>query len=163
MRSFSATIALFALLNGGVQLSAGDSAPPRPSFNVVAKICQGDPLGSVEEGDVKVVAGLSGTTVSNSPGGWRILQKDVVNVEDEQIVLGCVMYTNFEPAGQGKIRLRLTLMHSGLQENTKPEIVVQTSYKRYDRVVKDGETVRLRFGKSADHDTWLELRVQEDK
>ena len=73
------------------------------------------------------------------------------------------MYTNFEPAAKGKIRLRLTLVHTGLQEEKASQTVAHTSYKRYDRVVQDGETVRFGFGTSADANTFLELQVQEDK
>jgi hypothetical protein len=73
------------------------------------------------------------------------------------------MRTDFEPATGGKIRLRLILEHTGVQEDSTQETVVRTSYKRYDRIVKDGETARLRWGKSADRDTWLELTVREDK
>jgi hypothetical protein len=129
----------------------------------VAKVCQGDPLGRVEDGDVKVLGSISGATVPNSNVAFNIRQTGVLEVEGGQIVSGYFMWTDFEPAADGKIRLRLTLEHTGVQEDSPKETVVCTSRKRHDRVIKDGETVRLRWGKSADRDTWLELTVQEDK
>jgi hypothetical protein len=164
MRWFIATLAVSVTLIGGIPSSAENATPARPckGFDFEAKVCQGDPLGTVQDGDVKVLGSLSGASVPNSNGAFR-LYYDVKEVEREQVILGYLMRVNFESAGNGKIRLRLTLEHTGLQEDRPQETVICTSYRRHDRVVKDGETVRLHFGKSADRDTWLELRVQEDK
>jgi hypothetical protein len=165
MRWFIATLAFCVALGGGIPSSAENATPARPSkgFDFEAKVCQGDPLGTVEDGEVKVLGSSSGSSVPNSKHGAFRLHYNVKEVEDEQVILGYLMRVKFESAGNGKIRLRLTLEHTGLQEDSQQETIVRTSYKRYDRVVKDGETVRLRFGKSADRDTWLELRVREDK
>jgi hypothetical protein len=143
------------------KLPAPASLPRGYSFE--AKVCQGDPLGSVMDGDVKVLGSLSGGTVPRSKNGFNIYQSGVREVEGGQVVAGYFMWTDFEPAEDGKVRLRLTLQHSEVEEDDPQETVARTSYKRHDRVINDGETVRLRWGKSADRDTWLELTVRVEK
>ena len=158
-------VATVALLIAAGEPAAADPAPGRTprAYRIEAKVCQGDPLGSVEEGDVKILGSISGGTVPKSKSYFNLVQSNVLEVEGGQVVSGYLMRTDFEPAADGKIRLRLALKHTGLQEDNAQETVARTSYKRYDRVVKDGETVRLRWGKSADRDTWLELTVREEK
>jgi RNA polymerase sigma-70 factor (ECF subfamily) len=135
--------------------------PPNPrGFSFVARIYQGDPL---DAANAKLIDGLSGSTVPRSGGWFRIRQESVKEIDGEQVVTGYLMRTNIEPGEGGKIRLRLTLQHTGLEEDGKQETVVRTSNKRYDLTVNDGETVQLRFGKSAPADVWLQLRVTEDK
>lgn len=158
-------IAAVALLIAGGSLAAADPASVRTprGYTIEAKACQGDPLGTVEDGDVKVLGSLSGGTVPKSGVWFRLVQSKVLEVDGEQVVAGYSMRTDFEPATDGRIRLRLTLEHTGVQEDGPQETVVRTSYRRHDRVIKEGETVRLRWGKSADRDTWLELTVREEK
>ena len=134
--------------------------PKSKGFNFVAMLYQGDPL---DLANAKVIDGLSGGTVLPSGGWFRIRQESVKDIDGEQVVTGYLMRTDLEPVEGGKIRLRLTLQHTGLEEDGKQETVVRTSYKRYDLTVKDGETVQLRFGKTAPADVWLQLRVTEDK
>jgi RNA polymerase sigma factor (sigma-70 family) len=135
--------------------------PPNPrGFSFVAKVYQGDPL---DAANAKLIDGLSGATVPRSGGWFRIRQESAKDIDGEQVVTGYLMRTDVEPAEGGKIRLRLTLQHTGLEEDGKQETVVRTSNKRYDLTVKDVETVQLRFGKTAPADVWLQLHVTEDK
>lgn len=145
-----------------VQETVAPAAAPR-GYGIEARVCQGDPLGSVEDGDVKVLGSVSGGTVPNSGGWFRLVQSRVLDIDDVQVAVGYSMRTDFGPAPDGKIRLRLTLAHTGVLEDGPQETVARTSYRRHDRLVKAGETVRLRWGKSADRDTWLELTVREEK
>src|SRR5262249_21313769 len=103
--------------------------PPNPrGFSFVAKVYQGDPLDSAK---AKLIDGLSGSTVPRSGGWFRIRQESVKEIDGEQVVTGYLMRTDIEPAEGGKIRLRLTLQHTGLEEDGKQETVVRTSNKRY--------------------------------
>jgi RNA polymerase sigma factor (sigma-70 family) len=130
-------------------------------FSFEAQVCKGDPL---DGGDVtNVIGGLSGSCVPNSNGWFRLIQEKDKVIDGEQIVPGYLICTNFEPAKDGKIRLRLTLEHVGLELDTKDETVVHTSFKQVDRLITDGATVQLRFGKSASRDVWLRLTVKEEK
>ncbi|HEV3144719.1 MAG TPA: RNA polymerase sigma factor [Gemmataceae bacterium] len=137
-------------------------APPQPpkGFSFVARLYQGDPLNPAS---AKLIDGVSGACVVRSGGWFRIRQENVKDIDGEQVVPGYLMRTDFEPGEGGKSRLRLTLEHTGLEEDGKQETLVRTSYKKYDLTVKDGETVQLRFGKTAPADVWLQLRVTEDK
>jgi hypothetical protein len=133
------------------------------TYRLRAELRQGDPLGSVQDGDVKVLRKFSGTSADAAPGAWRVHQTGLLSAGGEQVVLGYLMRAAFEPAADGKVRVRLTLEHTDLQEGGPNEGVVRTSYKKYDRVIRDGETLRLRWGKTVAQGTWLELTVREDK
>src|SRR5262249_12818563 len=67
-------------------------------FRLVAKVCQGDPLGSVQAGDVKVLGSLSGSTAINSEAWFSLYYtvKEMKDAPNGQLVPGYWMRTNFE-------------------------------------------------------------------
>jgi hypothetical protein len=79
MRSCVAAVALLVAVG---PLTAADTAPARTprSYSIEAKVCQGDPLGTVEDGDVKVLGSISGGTVPKSRAGFRLVQSGVLEV-----------------------------------------------------------------------------------
>jgi hypothetical protein len=165
MRKTSLWIAAAALLVTASVWAAGDNAaaPKQLQFNV--RMLQGDPLGSVEAGTVRVLADTRLVTLEKRlaslvSGSEIDVRRDGNTMETVQI--GHVMEIRPGAAQGGKVRLDITLRYTSVAANHGERTDLHTQSHRVLTTVKVGELLKLRWpGATAEKQVWVELSADE--
>lgn len=155
--------ALTATLLMGGALTAGDEveAPKQIQFNV--RVYEGDPLGSVKAGTLKIHCDTRLVTLENRAatfisGGELPVMRDGKKVEG--IVFGRKFLLQPGKVQDGKIHLDIQLINTTVASNTDEQIELRTESARILRAVTLGETVKLRWpGGSPEKQAWLQFSV----
>lgn len=145
-------------------IAADVPVPPR-QLMVSLTLCEGDPLGSVEAGTLKVLANPQLVTLESR-------QFSLVCGGERPVKLGSEMkFVRFgvEVEGQpgeidgGKVPLDLTVSQTSEDESRDSEMVrFNTRSTRMMLNIKLGQPVRLRMGEgAARQEKWVELKVEE--
>jgi Flp pilus assembly secretin CpaC len=156
-----------ALLFSSHSSAGGDKASSGKKFLFSLRVLEGDPLGSVEAGTLKILAEpnivtLDGRSFSFRSGGELTVPDGPKAIEF--VEFGRKIEGKPSAAKDGKIRLDITLSNTTIGKKSKDRIELNTESTRTITTVKRGEIVKLRWGKGkADKQTWAELSVQEIK
>ena len=146
-------------VNKNLTPGVGMPKPTPPQFQLDLVILQGDPLGSREAGTLKVLAESKLVAREKRPASF--LTGGQVFSGGEFVDFGHKITVVSERAEDGAIRLHVVLEYTELQDQTEDSASFQTSQRRYTRAVKPGESVKLRWGKQSERQTWVELSVRE--
>jgi hypothetical protein len=162
--------AVAAMVLGGPAVGDNKAAGPR-QLRFELRVCEGDPLGSQEDGTMLIRSQLQVITLENQPFSTFVGGQIAVQVAEKRV--------HFRPVGQeikckpsaikgGEIQLDLTYERSsvGGQVNLGDQMVPAFNVISLQtrKVVKVGELVRLRLEKTTgDKDVWVELKVEESK
>jgi Flp pilus assembly secretin CpaC len=126
---------------------------------------EGDPLGSLEEGTLKVLAEPRLITLENQSFSFRSGGEVAIRDDSRSVVsvpFGRMIEGKSSTVKRGTIRLDLTLSNTTVGKRTKERIELNTESTRTITTVKLGEVVKLRWGKeAADKQIWAELSVEE--
>jgi hypothetical protein len=142
-----------------VSVSRGSEPPPR-QIQISLTMKQGDPLGSREEGTLKVLAEPRLVTLERQPGSF--LSGGEVRIGGEMVHVGKLVKVTAEKVADGRLLLGVVLEHTDLSDRREDSAQFQTSRAIYSRTVKPGEVLRLRWGKNTPGpQTWAELSVRE--
>jgi hypothetical protein len=127
---------------------------------------EGDPLGSVEAGTIKVVAKSLGLT---HPGRGMIFRPDGHDKDNsvEGIPFaqtGRTVEVTAHDLMDGKIRLDITLSDATVAEKSEGRVQLRTETSRTVVTVRPGEVVKIRWGKGGTEkqQSWVELSAHEN-
>jgi hypothetical protein len=153
-----------AMLVGSQSMAGGDKPQPSKQLLFNMRVFEGDPLGSREEGTLKILAEPRLVTLENRPisfvSGGEIAVTDGENVQFHQF--GWMIEGKPGAVKDGKVRLDLTLSNTTVGERSEERIQLHTESTRTITTTRLGEVVKLRWGKgSHDRQTWVELSVEE--
>ena len=159
-------IALAVAVVVGIQTApAADKASEKQlQFNL--RVFEGDPLGSVEAGTVKVLAepclrAVEGHACRFNSGG-EIPLFDGRGIQ--YVPFGLHVETKAHLIQQGKVHVDITLSNVTVVKRDDEQIQTNSEATRVIATLKLGEVVKLRRGKgSASKQAWVELSVEEAK
>lgn len=154
---------LFALALLSASIGTSQAAEPAEETQYVIDVAfyEGDPLGSRDEGTLKLLAQprlitLAGQDVQFLSGGQ-------VLVGGEHVSFGLLMKFKCKPTDDGQIRLNATT-ELGERIDPKDETVVgiQSEKVVFSRTMKPGQTIKFRVGKPAkpEFQKWVEMTVR---
>jgi hypothetical protein len=129
-----------------------------PQYQIKLSLRQGDPLGSREEGTLKILA--EPTLITMDGREATFVSGGQIYVENEFVGAGLKVSVTPMQADQ-RIKLRLTLERTEVVEEREDTLLLQSSQARYIRVVEPGQVLKLRWGKSSVPQTWVELSARE--
>jgi hypothetical protein len=143
--------------------TAGAAATARKGrqFQIDLRLLRGDPRGSPEQGTAEVLTRPTLQMLEKQEG--RVFVGQEVRVAGAVLEVGNSFRAVAESAAGGKVRLRVTVEMSEVIENpaTRMPAAVRTERATFTREVKPGEKLRVRLGKRAGKETWVELRARE--
>src|SRR4051794_17574876 len=152
-----------ALLVVGHSPAGGDKPSSAKQLQFTLDVFEGDPLGSREQGTLKLLASPRIVTLENKPftfisGGEIAIPNGPQGVQFERT--GLTLEGTPGAVKDGKIGLDLKLSNTTVGKETEDQIQLSTETTRMITTVKLGEVVKLRWGKgSADNQRWVELSV----
>ena len=148
-----------AMLVGDHSQAGGDKSLPIKQFLFKLRVYEGDPLGSVEAGTLKLLAEPTLVTLENGSitfaygGGEPAIPAGFKDMKFDQ--MGRMIKGTPVAVKDGKIRLDITLSNTTVGKGTEKHIQLNTESTRTITTVKPGEVVKLRWGKgSADKQVW---------
>ena len=143
---------------------AAENAPLENQLLVKLRVCQGDPLGSVAEGTLKVIAAPQVVTCEQRPFSLVVGGEVAVpefHADKETVFVGLQVDGKPGLAIDGKVPLDLTLANTTADRGDKDEPRFKTDKVRTFMKLTLGETKRFRIRKEGDRDTWLEIAVEK--
>jgi hypothetical protein len=141
---------------------AADPSAKGRQIQIELRLLRGDPLGSPEQGTAKVLTRPTLQMLEKQEG--RVFTGQRVRVAGEMRGVGNGFRAVAESAAGGKLRLRVTVELSRVVEDpTTGQPAVRTELAHFTREAKPGEMLRVRVGKRAGKETWVEMRAREVK
>jgi hypothetical protein len=163
MRKSCVSIAATAILLGASYSTADDSVPGPEQLQFNVRMYEGDPLGSVEAGTLKLLCDTRLVTLENRSaslvsGGELPVMRDAKKVE--YVPFGRTVELRPSKVQDGKLHLDVLLVNTTVAGNTKERIELHSTSARTLTTVKLGESVKLRWpGASAERQVWVEFTV----
>lgn len=166
MRWSIVLVIVAAVLVGSQFLRGNDQPSPGQQLQFKIRVLEGDPLGSVETGTLKVLAEPCLVTLENRP--FRFLSGGEVAVQEGEQVqfhpFGWMIEGKPGAVKNGKVRLDITLSNTTLGERTEERIQLHCESTRTIATVGLGEVVKLYWRTRGDKpQAWAELSVEEFK
>jgi hypothetical protein len=162
MRRLIALVFVVGMMFGSHGTAADEKTPPAKQLQFTVRIFEGDPLGSPEEGTLKVLADTRLSTLENRPmfvlSGQEILVPDVTM----PVQLGQKLEVLPGAVKDGRLCLDITMSTTtaGEKKNGRTQFHAQTT--RTITTIKLGEVVKIRCGdRGADKQSWVELSVDQ--
>jgi hypothetical protein len=160
MKQCSLLIAVTLLVAVAATVTRGTEPPPPRQIQIGCVLKQGDPLGSREEGTLKVIGEPKLVTLENREASF--LSGGEVMVAGELVPFGREIRFLPQRAEGGRVKLRVVLEHTEVVENRENSLRTQTSRSLHVRTVKFGEVLRLRWDNNASGpQTWAEVSVHD--
>jgi hypothetical protein len=138
-----------------------DTPPQRKQLLFRVRVYEGDPLGSLAEGTLKVLAEPNCIALEN--GEFSYATEGVMPLWDDEHVkfvpVGLTIKGEPETVKDGKVRIDIMLSNSVVVRKGE-RIEFQTESMRTSIFLRPGEVVKLRYCKgSADRQGWIELSM----
>jgi hypothetical protein len=157
-RSLWLAIVALGLVPASATVSTGDT-PKEKQYQIDVKVLEGDPLGSREEGTVHPLAQPCIVAVEKQEA--NVLVGQTVKLDGEEILAGVQIKIIPDRGKEGTIRLNMVFKCTEIVSEKEDSLLLQSNEARYFRTVKPGEVLRLKMGKSAEGQRWVELTAKE--
>jgi hypothetical protein len=145
-----------------LSLSPTDSRggpPVEKQYQIDFKVLQGDPLGSLEEGTLKIVAEPTIVTLEKQAASFQ--SGGVVKIDGDDVQTGLTGKFTPEGAAGGTIRLSACFNYTQILSEKENSLQLQTNQAHFVRTVKSGQVVRLQLSRPVEPRIWVELSVKE--
>lgn len=159
-------LAPIALLLALGTLTTGQEKPAECQYLIQARVCEGDPLGSVEAKTIRVLAEPTLVTTENrtatmSLGENIALREGSPSATNVQV--GRTLECTVAGGADGKVDVDLLVANTTLDERTETRCLAHTQSTRMIATIALGEVIKLRYqtSESRDSETWLELTIEE--
>ncbi|MFO0817987.1 MAG: hypothetical protein U1A77_08600 [Pirellulales bacterium] len=155
-----------AMVVGSQSKASGDEPSSGKQLQLNVSVFEGDPLGSVEAGTLKVSAEPCLVTHENRlfsfVSGGEIAVTDGEGVQF--VPFGWMIAGKTGATKDGKVRLDITLTNTTVGQRNEGRTQLHTESTRTITTIRLGEVLKLRWGKSnADRQAWAVLSVEEVK